>query len=134
MNLRRNTHYTAEVYTGSLNDTMFFLLLFFLIISTLVNPSVIKLLLPNAQKTQTIAKQQVTLSITKEKTYFINNAEVSLEQLEAELSAATKNLEDPTIILRVDNSLSVQDLVDVLQIGNKIKLKMVLATKTNTKE
>ena len=134
MNLRRNTHYTAEVYTGSLNDIMFFLLLFFLIISTLVNPSVIKLLLPNAQKTQTIAKQQVTLSITKEKTYFINNAEVSLEQLEAELSAATKNLEDPTIILRVDNSLSVQDLVDVLQIGNKIKLKMVLATKTNTKE
>ncbi|HBX51153.1 MAG: biopolymer transporter ExbD [Bacteroidetes bacterium RIFOXYA12_FULL_35_11] len=134
MNLRRNTHYTAEVYTGSLNDIMFFLLLFFLIISTLVNPSVIKLLLPNAQKTQTIAKQQVTLSITKEKTYFINNAQVSMEQLEAELSAATKNLEDATIILRVDNSLSVQDLVDVLQIGNKIKLKMVLATKTNSKE
>ncbi|MBI5218891.1 MAG: biopolymer transporter ExbD [Bacteroidia bacterium] len=133
MNLRRNKNYTAEVYTGSLNDIMFFLLLFFLIISTLVNPSVIKLILPNAAKTQTVAKQQVTLSITKEKQYFINKQEIPFEQLESELSGLTKSITDATIILRVDNALTVQDLVDILQIGNRIKVKMVLATKTNPK-
>ena len=40
MNLRRRTKETAEVSTESLNDIMFFLLLFFLIVSTLVNPNV----------------------------------------------------------------------------------------------
>lgn len=133
MNLRRNTHYTAEVYTGSLNDIMFFLLLFFLIISTLVNPSVIKLMLPNASKAQTISKQQVSLSISKDKEYFINNESVAFDLLESKLTEMTKSISDATIILRVDNSLTVQDLVDVLQIGNKIKVKMVLATKSGTK-
>jgi biopolymer transport protein ExbD len=133
MNLRQNRHYTTEVYTGSLNDIMFFLLLFFLIISTLVNPSVIKLMLPNAAKSQTISKQSVTLSITKEKHYFINKKEIPFESLENEIISLTKSIEDATIILRVDNSLSVQDLVDVLQVGNKLKVKMVLATKTNPK-
>lgn len=133
MNLRRNSHYTAEVYTGSLNDIMFFLLLFFLIISTLVNPSVIKLMLPNASKTQTISKQQVSLSVSKDKEFFINNESVAFDQLETQLTDMTKSITDATIILRVDNSLTVQDLVDVLQIGNKIKVKMVLATKPNSK-
>ncbi len=130
MNLRdRRTGTTAEVYTGSLNDIMFFLLLFFLIISTLVNPSVIKLLLPKATASTTVSKMQITLSVDKNKLYYLNNVQVPLANLEAEIRKATANLEAPTIILRFDSSLSVQDLVDVLQIGTKIQIKMVLATK-----
>jgi len=132
MNLRRNPRYTAEVYTGSLNDIMFFLLLFFLIISTLVNPSVIKLLLPEAKTVQKVSKPQVSLSVTNDKKYYINNTEVALDQLENELKKATLNIEEPLVVLRFDNALTVQDLVNVLQIGSDIKVKMVLATKTLT--
>ena len=130
MNLRKSKYYTAEVYTGSLNDIMFFLLLFFLIVSTLVNPSVIKLLLPKSPPAQTISKQQISLSVTEDKRFFLNNKEINLENLEPELMDACKAISDPTIVLRIDNSLSIQDLVDVLQLGNKMKVKMVLATKT----
>ncbi|MCX6271301.1 MAG: biopolymer transporter ExbD [Bacteroidetes bacterium] len=130
MNLRKRSSFHAEVYTGSLNDIMFFLLLFFLIVSTLVNPSVIKLMLPKATTSQAISKQQVSLSVSAEKRYYINNVEVALDQLEQELLKATANLSEPTVVLRFDNALSVQDLVDVLQIGNRIKIKMVLATKS----
>lgn len=130
MNLRRNKSYTAEVYTGSLNDIMFFLMLFFLIISTLVNPSVIKLLLPKSPPAQTISKQQVSLSVDSEKNYYINNTQIKFEELEAELIKSTSGKNDPTVVLRIDNALSIQDLVDILAIGNKIKVKMVLATKT----
>ncbi len=130
MNLRRNRPYSAEVYTGSLNDIMFFLLLFFLIISTLVNPSVIKLLLPKSPPAQTISKQQISLSVDSEKKYYINNNEITFENLEAELINSTKGIADPTVVLRIDNALTIQDLVDILAIGNKIKVKMVLATKT----
>jgi len=130
MNLRKSKYYTAEVYTGSLNDIMFFLLLFFLIVSTLVNPSVIKLLLPKSPPAQTISKQQISLSVTEDKRFYLNNKEINLENLEPELMDACKTVSDPTIVLRIDNSLSIQDLVDVLQLGNKMKVKMVLATKT----
>jgi biopolymer transport protein ExbD len=130
MNLRRNKSYTAEVYTGSLNDIMFFLLLFFLIISTLVNPSVIKLLLPKSPPAQTLSKQQISLSVDSDKKYYINNNEVLYENLESELVKSTTGITDATVVLRIDNALTIQDLVDILAIGNKIKIKMVLATKT----
>lgn len=130
MNLRRTPRYTAEVYTGSLNDIMFFLLLFFLILSTLANPSVIKLLLPKSNASQAVTKPQISLSVTADKTYYINNTAVKYEQLENELKKATQNLNEPLIILRFDNKLTVQDFVDVLQIGSNLKIKMVLGTQT----
>lgn len=130
MNLRnRRTGSTAEVYTGSLNDIMFFLLLFFLIVSTLANPSIIKLLLPKATASTTVNKVPITLSVDKDKRYYLNNTEVPLENLEAEIKKIAANVDSPTIVLRFDSSLSVQDLVDILQIGTKIQIKMVLATK-----
>jgi biopolymer transport protein ExbD len=109
---------------------MFFLLLFFLIISTLVNPSVIKLMLPKATTSQAITKQQVSLSVTADKLYYINNNPVTFENLEAGLKEAVLNIAEPTVILRFDNVLTVQDLVDVLQVGNRLGIKMVLATKS----
>ncbi len=133
MNLRKNKNYTAEVYTGSLNDIMFFLLLFFLLVSTMANPSIIKLLLPRSAPAQSISKQQISISITKEKHYFIRikgvEEEVPFENLEKVLSEKIQAATDLTIVLRMDNGLTIQDLVDLLQIGNKLKVKMVLATK-----
>lgn len=111
-----------------MNDIMFFLMLFFLIISTVVNPSVIKLMLPKASTSQALNKQPLTLSITKERKYFINNTEVSLESLETKLKQELNGIPDPTIVLRADNSLSIQDLVNVLELGVKLKAKMVLST------
>ena len=133
MNFRKDKSYTAEVYTGSLNDIMFFLLLFFLLVSTMANPSIIKLLLPKSAPAQSVSKQQIAISITKDKHYFVrikgNEEEVPFENLEKVLGDKLKTATDLTIVLRMDNSLTIQDLVDLLQIGNKLKVKMVLATK-----
>jgi biopolymer transport protein ExbD len=131
MNLRRRHRIHPEVSTSSLNDIMFFLLLFFLIVSTLVNPNVIKLLLPKASAGQTISKQPVTISVTKDLQYFINNKPVLLTGLSDELSLAVRNIPEPTAVLRVDNSIPVQELVNVLEIGKKLKVKMILATNTS---
>ncbi len=129
MNLRKKRFHTAEVSTASLNDIMFFLLLFFLIISTLVNPSVIKLTLPNSKQNQTMNKQQITVSVDKDRKFYINNVPVAFEELEVAIQAEVARTQEPTVVLRVDNALSVQDLVDVLQIGDRLKVKMILATK-----
>jgi len=128
MNIRRNKHFKPEVSTSSLNDIMFFLLLFFLIVSTLANPNVIKVLLPNSKSAQNLNKQQINLTVTADKKYFINQKEVTLGQLGTELEDQIKGIESPTVILRFARDLSVQDLVDVLEIGVRLNLKMVMAT------
>lgn len=129
MNLRKKRHSAPEVNTGSLNDIMFFLLLFFLIISTLVNPSVIKLTLPNSKKSSTVSKAQINVEVTKDLQYHVNGTLVTFSDLEPAIQIEVNRTQEATVVLRFDNSLSIQDLVDVLQIGDKLKVKMILATK-----
>jgi len=129
MKITRRKHFQAEVSTSSLNDIMFFLLLFFLIISTLSNPNVIKLMLPRADANQTLSKQQVTISVSDDKHYFVDKQEVTLETLESTLMAKVGHMPEATVVLRFSDKLDIQTLVDVLQIGVKNKIKMVLATR-----
>ena len=128
MKLRRARTEEAEVSTESLNDIMFFLLLFFLIISTLAHTNAIKLNLPKSANNQTAVKIPVTLSVKKDKTYYIDKTQIPFERLEEAITDAVSGMDQATIILNVDRELSVQDLVDVMQIGVKVKVKMVLGT------
>ena len=132
MNIRRKRHFKPEVSTSSLNDIMFFLLLFFLIVSSLANPNVIKLLLPNSKSAQNLNKQQISISVTKDKRYYIDNRQISFNDLEPLLKSRMTSLVEPTVILRFENTLSVQDLVDVLEIGTRLQVKMVMATNKKT--
>lgn len=128
MKIKRRHEFKAEVATASLNDIMFFLLLFFLIVSTFANPHVIRLFLPKANSSQTIAKKQMTLSITRKKLYYLDEKPILFQDLESELSAIKGQLPDVTIVVRADASLTIQDLVDVLQVGSNLDIKMILAT------
>ncbi len=128
MKLRRNKPFQAEVSTTSLNDIMFFLLLFFLIVSTMANPNVIRLMLPKAGTTQTVSKLQITVSVTEDKRIYLDNKEITFDQYTAELKKVATTMDEPTIILRMAQNLIIQDLVDYLEVGAKEKVKIVLAT------
>jgi len=129
MILKRKREMHAEVYTSSLNDIMFFLLLFFLIISTLVNPSVIQLMLPKASaNVQKVSKQTINLSVTKELNYFLNDKPIPFDAIFPSIQKLVPNPENTTVILRADRSIQLQDLVSILDIGNQLHVKMILAT------
>ncbi len=128
MKIGRKKHYDVDVFSGSMNDIMFFLMLFFLIISTLANPNVIKVLLPKSGDTDTYSKQDITLTVNAQKEYFIDDRQVLFELLEQELNNATANSAEKVVVLRADATLTIQDLVDVLQIGAKNHLRIVMAT------
>ena len=133
MKIQRRKNKTVEVYTSSLNDIMFFLMLFFLIISTMVTPAAIRVLLPSATSSEKLAtKKNLILTITADKKYFIADREVEFEYLSDALSGesqfAQEHNEDLNVLLQADKNLSLQDVVDVIDIGNQLKIKMVLFT------
>lgn len=133
MKIERRKTRTAEVYTASLNDIMFFLLLFFLIISTMVTPAAIRVLLPNASSAEkVVTKKNVNVIITSDRRYYINDKELAREEIEpmlAELQVASKEKnEEMNVLLQADRSLNLQDVVDIIDIGNKLQVKMVLFT------
>ena len=128
MNLRKRRERTVEIYTASLNDIMFFLLLFFLITSTLATPNVLKLLLPNAKSSTQSVKHPITISVTADLEYAVNNTPITPDILEQTLTDAIKDQTDPTALVKIDKTVQIQNLVDLLDIGNRLKIKMVLAT------
>ncbi|HOK50767.1 MAG TPA: biopolymer transporter ExbD, partial [Bacteroidales bacterium] len=113
MNLRSKNKFRAEVSTSSLSDIMFFLMLFFLITSTMISPSVIKLTLPSSKYHQTVRKTEVSISITNTHQYYINNQLVTLEGLEAELARRVPDPEKVTVVIRCDKDVPVQELINV---------------------
>lgn len=130
MQLRRKSRMTSEVSTSSLNDIMFFLMLFFLIMSTMVAPSVIKINLPKTSAGKSVSKQNIVLAVDSNLNYFVNNEKVLFPELEQKLLAVSNKdtTKEPTIVLQASKKLSLQDVVDVMSVGTKLKMKMVLAT------
>ncbi len=131
----RKKHREAEVSTDSLNDIMFFLLLFFLILSTMVSPNAIKINLPNSQAKETIDndKKPIHLAVTKEHKYYVNNVEVPFEQLEPAISKLSNLQLEPTVLMHLDKELAIQDEIDIMTICYKLKCKTVLATAATKK-
>ncbi|SMO65622.1 ExbD/TolR family protein [Solitalea koreensis] len=127
MNLRRRHKIGAEVNTSSLNDIMFFLLLFFLLASTLVAPHVIKVTLPKASTGQSVPKKNVSVSVNREGQYFIEKTLVTEQQLNEELKSYQGKAEEVTVIINADSAAMVQPFVNVMDIASRYKLKLVVA-------
>jgi biopolymer transport protein ExbD len=132
MKIQRRKPISAKVYTESLNDIMFFLLLFFLIISTMVTPATISVLLPKSKTSDdTVIKKSIMLTVTADKTYAIEGKPVPYEGIEGALAAYDANKaegEEIIVKLQADRMLNLQDVVDLIDIGNKLHMKMVLFT------
>jgi Biopolymer transport protein len=132
MKIERRKSRSAEVYTASLNDIMFFLLLFFLIVSTMVTPTAIRVLLPNSSTAEKVAtKKNINLTITSDLRYFVNDKQVSFDGLEQQLVSVIGERhegDDINVLLQADRTLNLQDIINVIDLGNKLKVKMVLFT------
>lgn len=129
MNLRkRHRGASAEVHTSAMNDIMFFLLLFFLIASTVTNPNVVKLMLPKSSSGQSVSKKTINVSIDKNLVYTVDKKQVPVDQLQPTLQSYKSLATELTIVLYVDRTVAIQDVVQVMDIAQKLNIKMVLAT------
>ncbi len=130
MNIRGRNKVTPEFNMSSMTDIVFLLLIFFMIASTLVTTSAIDILLPKASG-KTENKKSVAVSITKDLRYYIDQKLVGESVLESELLTSLSTKEEPTIVLRAEKSVPVENVVKVMDIANRNKFKVILAVKPN---
>ena len=129
MAIQRRKKAVPHVESSSMSDIMFFLFLFFLIISTMANPNVIKVPLPEAKTTTNTPENHLTVTIDSEKRYYIDKDQVDIDKLEGEIVRKTQELGDDMVVIRPAKDVEVQLLIDLLQMGLKNNLKFVIATK-----
>tara|TARA_B000000475_G_C15739116_1_gene342066 strand:+ start:20 stop:412 length:393 start_codon:yes stop_codon:yes gene_type:complete len=127
MGLRARNKVSPNFNMSSMTDIVFLLLIFFMLTSTLVSPNALKLLLPNSSS-KTLEKQTVSISITENIDFFINENKIIEENIEQELSLILKDKKDPGIILHTDKSVDIEHVVKIMDIAYRKKYKIVLAT------
>ncbi len=127
MNLRSRNKVSTNFSMSSMTDIVFLLLVFFMLTSTLISPNALKLLLPKSSS-KTISKQTVSVSITKDLDFYINKTKVPFDALETELLQAVQGEEEPGVILHAEKTVPIEEVVKVMDIANRHKMKMVLAT------
>jgi biopolymer transport protein ExbD len=126
MNLKTRNKRNVDFNMSSMTDIVFLLLIFFMLTSTLVSPNALKLLLPKSSG-RTLATQSVSVSIDKDLNFYFNKDMINISELEGRLlTIATE--EDATVVLNAEKSVPIEEVVKVMGIANKLKIKMILAT------
>lgn len=110
-----------------MTDVVFNLLIFFMLTSTLVHPTALKLLLPKGSS-QTSAKPQTTVSVTGDLKYYVETQAVTLEELESVLKQKLGANPETYISLHADKTVPFDNVVQVLNIAQKNNYKLIIAT------
>jgi biopolymer transport protein ExbD len=111
----------SEVDTGPLNDILFILLMFFLMISTLANPNVIKMSVPRA-KSDTKQKQSVVVSVDKKKNYYVGSRKINPDSLESVLRKYINEGDSikPAVVINADSVAQWGEIVRVMKVARKL--------------
>ncbi len=130
MNLRKNLRQHDEgPHTGTLNDILFILLFFFLIVATMANPNVIKLTIPKAQS-DTKSKQTVVISIDSIQQFYVGTKKILKDSLSPSIGLAvsqSKQDTEPTVVINADKKADAESIVAVMKAARQQKVRTVLA-------
>ena len=137
MALKRQHKSLSMFSMASMTDVIFLLLIFFMVTSTFVFPSAMEVNLPQSGQ-QTAIKPTTRIYIDKDMNMFVQQSDslkqgelkpLPLDQLYGFLEAVKQS--DPTqfIALHADQEVPYGKIVDILDKGAKVGIKVVLATK-----
>lgn len=128
MNLRKRKRDEGGAETSALNDILFILLFFFLIVATLANPNVIKLSIPKAAS-EDRAKQTVVVSIDAQQAFYVNTKPVAANVLQSTIADMLQKNDEaqPTIVINADKQATADNIVAVMRAAHALKVRTVLA-------
>ncbi len=129
---KKHTGESSEVFTDSLNDILFILLMFFLIVATLANPNVVKVGVPRGTK-DTKAKQNIMVSIDKDQHYYIGTTQVEASMIDTlltrEINQYKLTVDTPTVVINADTIAYYGEVYRIMRIARKNHAKVVATVK-----
>jgi biopolymer transport protein ExbD len=132
MKFRKKHKEQSEVFTDSLNDILFILLMFFLITTTMANPNVVKVNNPRGTK-DTKAKQNIVVSINKDQQFFIGQKQVESSMLDTliklEVERMRKTVDTPSVVINADTISYYGEVFRVMQSAKRAGAKVVANVK-----
>jgi biopolymer transport protein ExbD len=127
MNLQSRNKIDASFSMASMTDLIFLLLIFFMLTSSFVTPSGLPVNLPTS-KASTIEVQKVSITVTKDLRFFVNEKRVTKGTLEGELKSKLAG-PNGVVILHIDESVPTREMVYVAGIATSLEAKVSIATK-----
>jgi biopolymer transport protein ExbD len=127
MNLGSKNKVDAGFSMSSMTDIIFLLLIFFMLTSNFITPSGLPVSLPTS-KSSNIVMQKVSVTVTPDLQYFVNDKRSTFQNLKNDL-AAELNGEEGVVVLHIDKVVPVEHLVNVAGIANELKAKVSIATR-----
>ena len=130
MSLKSQNKINPNFSMSSMTDIVFLLLIFFMLTSTLVTTNALKISLPSSSA-EPIKKQTVSISITEDFRYFINNDPVESSFLESSIREEFNAIDNPILVLRAAKTIPLEYAVEVIDLAYRNNYKIVLATQPN---
>jgi len=131
MNLKANNKINPLFSMSSMTDIIFLLLIFFMLTASFITPSGLPVSLPSS-KSSTIVIQKVSVTITKDLRYFVNDKEVNISDIEIHLRNEIGDKEG-LVVLHCDKDVPVEHLVNVASIATSLEAKVTIATQPSKK-
>jgi len=127
MNIGSKNKIDPNFNMSSMTDLIFLLLVFFMLTSSFVTPSGLPVNLPSS-KASTIEVQKISVTITKDLRYYVNDKKVTKATLEGELKSRLAGNKG-SVVLHIDKDVPSEHLVYVAGIATSLEAKVVIATK-----
>lgn len=135
MALKRRNRVEPEFSLAAMIDVIFLLLMFFMLTSNTVTPNALNLQLPSSTS-KSMASPDLSVSVDAVGRFYVERTQVQPGDLEKALTAKIRsNGLDPkttTITVAADKAASVDNMVTILEVANKLRLKTILATDPKT--
>ena len=126
MNLKSTNKINPLFSMSSMTDIIFILLIFFMLTASFVTPSGLPVNLPSS-KSSSIIIQKVSVTITSDLRYFVNENETSIDNLEMVLRNEIGE-EEGLVVLHCDKDVPVEHLVNVAGIATSLEAKVSIAS------
>jgi len=123
-------HQPLSVFSySSLTDIVFLLLIFFLLSSSFVVQSGIKIQLPKSESAEQESQKQIVLTVTEKGLIYLNDKQVAAETLGGQLAPLIDKDRDKVVIIKADQMVSLQSAVQVMDIAKGVgAMRLVIAT------
>ncbi len=117
MKIKTNIELLTSFTPIPLTDIIFLLLVFFLLSSSFVLQPGIKVQLPTTTQTDISSEKSIVISMAKDGAIYLNDELVNQIELGARLRQMVLNVGNPIIALRSDKSITIESLVEVMDIA-----------------